>query len=168
MYRTKNKYQFKGDTVEVYTRKGQAFWIDAKDAEKVLRYTWCLSKTGYLVANIGNKVTKIHRYLLGCKQGEVVDHIDGNPLNNIRKNLRICTQKQNMQNNKLSKNNTSGYPGVGLIKKTGKFRARIMVDRKEILLGYYSALEEAVEARKRAERKYYKEFAPCDGALKHL
>lgn len=166
MYRTKNIYQLHGEIVEVKTRKGNIFLIDNGDAEKALRYTWCLSKTGYPVAMINHKTVKLHRYLLDCSPKDIVDHIDGNPLNNTRKNLRICTQKQNSRNCKIAKNNTTGYPGVSLIKKSGRYRARIMVNRKEIRLGHYIALEDAINARKKAEQKYFKTFAPCNGALR--
>lgn len=135
--------------------------VDAENAEKVKKYSWCISKTGYPIANIGGKVTKLHRFLLGIeKQKEIVDHINGNPLDNRRINLRICTCAENNRNCKLSKNNSTGHTGVSRIKSTGKFRARIMLDRKEIRLGHFDTYEEAVKAREQAEIKYFGEFAP--------
>ena len=54
--------------------------------------------------------------------------------------------------------NTSGYKGVGFHKQRNKWRARIMVDNKDISLGLYDTIEEAIKARKEAEIKYFGEF----------
>ena len=54
----------------------------------------------------------MHRYILNLKKGDMIDHINGNGLDNRRSNLRICTHTQNQANRRLSKNNTSGYKGV--------------------------------------------------------
>ena len=164
--RTNNAFRIVGNIAECKTTNGHIFYIDKDDIEKALQYTWCLSKTGYLVANIKHKVTKLHRYLLDCKDNEFVDHIDGNPRNNSRLNLRLCNQTQNTKNVKLKKNNSSGYPGISYLTNIGKFRVRIMVNRKEIALGRYNTFEEALKVRVNAEKKYFKQFAPCYGALK--
>ena len=164
--RTKNDFRIIGEIVECKTTSGISFYIDKADIEKVSKYTWCLSKTGYLVANIRHKVVGLHRYLLDCKANECVDHIDGNPRNNSRSNLRICSQKQNLRNMKLKKNNTRGYPGISYLANIGKFRVRIMVNIKEIALGRYNTFEEALKVRVNAEKKYFKKFAPCYGVLK--
>jgi hypothetical protein len=156
-----NTYELCGNVLRVYTKKGETILVDAEDAEKAKKFSWCISKTGYVVANIGGKVIKLHRFLLGIEeQKEIVDHINGNPLDNRRINLRICTCAENNRNCKLSKNNSTGHTGVSHIKSTGKFRARIMLDRKEIQLGRFDTYEEAVKAREQAEIKYFGEFAP--------
>lgn len=160
-----HRYQIEGDIAILQTNKGQSFTIDTSDLEKVLRYTWCIGKTGYLVANDGKKVIKLHRYLLDAKQGKVVDHINGNPLDNRRTNLRICSTRENSRNCKLSSNNTTGFSGVSLT-PNGKYRARIMVDNQEIRLGHYDDVEQAAVARLSAENKYFGDFAPCKGADK--
>lgn len=89
--------------------------------------------------------------------GMVVDHRDGNPLNNRLDNLRVCTITQNVRNAKTGKNNSSGYPGVYREGESSWF-ARIYVDLKLIPLGWYKTRDEAIEARKQAELKYYGEF----------
>lgn len=167
--RKRNDYKIIGDIVEMVTNKGVPFWFDVKHLDRVKNHSWCKSRTGYLVSNIDGKVTKLHRFILfDVGDEDVIDHIDGNPFNNIDSNLRICENIHNARNCKLSKNNTSGYTGVSKYVAKGevKFRAVICVNRKGITLGYYKTFEEAVRVRKLAEIKYFGEYAPSLGALK--
>lgn len=164
---SKNAYQILDDCVELKTTKGVIFKIDKDDFEKVSKYTWCLSKTGYLVANLKGKVTKLHRYILSAPSSLLVDHINGNPLDNKKSNLRLCDGNHNTKNCKLGKNNLTGYSGISLL-PNGKYRVRIMVDRKEISLGWHDTFESALKERLEAEQKYFAEFAPSNGALKQF
>ena len=158
--KSRNTYTINGDTTILKTTKGIEFTIDTSDLEKVLCYTWCVSKTGYLVANINSKVVKLHRYLLELSSAsKVVDHINHNPLDNRRSNLRVCTQNKNAKNMKLKSNNSSGFPGID-ITPHNKYRVRITVNKKEIRTGNFDTLSEAISARKAAEIKYFGEFAP--------
>ena len=91
---------------------------------------------------------------------ENYDHIDRNPLNNRKENLRAATTAENSRNRNISKNNTSGIIGVGLNKKNGKWRARITFEQNEIFLGEYIKKEDAIITRLKAEKKYFGEFAP--------
>ena len=65
-----------------------------------------------------------------------------------------------MQNCKLRTNNSSGITGVSWHKQKSKWRARIVVNGIEMLLGMYDKFEDAVKARLKAEQKYFGEFAP--------
>ena len=149
-----------GDAVTIMTASGKEILIDRGDIDKAMRYSWCISKTGYPVARINNRVVKMHRYLLGLTSGDkVVDHINGNPLDNRRANLRVCSTLENAWNIGLKKTNTSGCAGI---RKTpnNTYNVRITVNRKEIHVGNYKTLDDAVRARKQAEQTYYGEFAP--------
>lgn len=74
-----------------------------------------------------------------------VDHIDGDKSNNTWKNLRHVTPSCNSQNQKKYSNNTSGFPGVSVQKKTGKWLSQAFKDKKVISLGLSdSALEAAL------------------------
>lgn len=99
--------------------------------------------------------------VLGRKliKGELVDHIDQNPLNNRRHNLRIATQSQNGQNRGKSKQNTSGYKGVSWSGVMKKWHARIMVNGQLHLLGYFDTPEAASQAYQDAAHKYHGEFS---------
>lgn len=88
-----------------------------------------------------------------------IDHIDGDGWNNRWSNLREVTHRENGKNLKIKNTNTTGVAGVSLAKNKRKFRSRIMVDYKEIYLGVFDTVEEAATVRKKAEKKYYGEFA---------
>ena len=154
-----NTYEITDDVAVVTTSSGKSFSIDRADLEAVQRYSWCFSKTGYLVANIDGKVTKLHRYLLRPEAGIVIDHINGDPTDNRRCNLRLCTPKENSRNSAPTKSSKTGVVGVKIV-PSGKYVAQIMVNRKNILLGTFDTLEEAAEARRQAETKYFGDYAP--------
>lgn len=90
--------------------------------------------------------------------GKVIDHKNGNRDDNRIRNLRSVTPSQNNQNKKLQSNNRTGVAGV---QKTvcGTYLARITVNRKGICLGTYSDINDAVAARKEAERVYFGEHS---------
>ncbi len=88
-----------------------------------------------------------------------VDHIDGDPTNNIRSNLRIVNASDNGKNKKPYRNNKTGVSGVTQL-SNNKWRARINIEKNtRIDLGCFDTKEEAVAARKKAEEKYYGEYS---------
>src|SRR4051794_32206794 len=84
--------------------QGQQTTVDEQDLELVRKYKWYALKVAsgsyYATTQIqtedGHKRLYLHRLLMNPPAGLVVDHIDGNPLNNSRSNLRVCTQAQNL------------------------------------------------------------------------
>lgn len=86
-----------------------------------------------------------------------LDHIDGDPRNNRISNLREASRAENLWNQRISKNNTSGHHGV--TRRGNRWIARLMVNRRYISLGSYSSAEEAAAARRAGEIKYHGEFA---------
>lgn len=149
-----NTYEIDGDTLYIKTKNGQTITADASDFETLSKHSWCISKTGYAVANINHKTVKLHRLLLGLENPRTLaDHINHNRLDNRRSNLRICTPQENARN--------KGGKVIRGIRKTpnGKYSARIVFERKEIYLGRFGTLDEAIQARHEAENKYHGEFA---------
>lgn len=100
----------------------------------------------YRVIKINGKLYYAHRlawmYIYGRWPKELIDHIDGNGLNNKMSNLRELTNAQNIQATlKLPKHNTSGFRGV--IYHKGKWRAGISINNRRVEIGYFDSPEEA-------------------------
>ena len=91
--------------------------------------------------------------------GKNQDHINRNPLDNRKSNLRPCSKLENAKNRSKQHNNTSGVTGVNYNKQKGKWIARIRIDKKETCVYSGDSFEDAVVARLKAEKKYYGEFA---------
>nr|DAX35480.1 MAG TPA: endonuclease [Caudoviricetes sp.] len=112
---------------------------------------------GYLVGNIGSKSYLVHRliwlYVYGYLPNQI-DHIDHNKANNRITNLRDVSNTENQKNCSVSKNSSTGVNGVSLHKPTGKYRAYVMVNKKQIHLGLFETLDEAKQARKNADLQY--------------
>ena len=126
------------------------------------KFNWCvnfMSGGYYVIRSVGRTHIRLHREIIGAKKGEIVDHINGNTLDNRKENLRICTHKNNMQNQKTPKNNKSEYKGVYWVKENKNWRARIQVNGKKVSLGCYKNKEDAAKAYNEAAIKYFGEFA---------
>lgn len=89
--------------------------------------------------------------------GLVVDHKDGNTLDNRRENLRICTNAWNAVNRRALKNKSAPYKGVRA-KRTGKFDAIITIDKKQIYLGTFKSPESAKDAYDKAAEVLHGEY----------
>lgn len=94
-----------------------------------------------------------------------VDHINHNPYDNRKDNLRIVTSTQNSYNRRIQSNNTSGVTGVYYANDRNKWRAYIKSDKKQIYLGQFDNKEDAIKARKEAEEKYFGEYS-YDNSMK--
>lgn len=142
-------------------KKGDYFLFDECDLDLIKKYMWSVnSKLGYAYSSPkpNGKRELLHRYLLGFPDAEI-DHINGNPRDNRRKNLRICSHSENLKNTKMHYDNRSGFKGVYFSKDRNKYRARITVDGKSIYLGQYDTAEEGGRAYDRAAVFYFGEFA---------
>lgn len=128
--------------------------MDKRDS-KLFTTKLRINSKGYVIC----KEKLLHRVIMNAKKGEVVDHINGNKLDNRRKNLRICTNSENVRFQKRHKNNTSGYKGVSWSKGMKKWEARIMVDRKSIVGGYFSNRLDAAKEYNRLATTFFGEYA---------
>jgi hypothetical protein len=102
----------------------------------------------------------LHRWLLGEPDG-LVDHRNGKTLDCRRENLRVATHSQNQANKRGRKmsNRTARFKGVSLDPKSGKWRARIAVNKKDISLGTFLTQTEAARAYDAAALEHFGEFA---------
>jgi len=89
---------------------------------------------------------------------QIIDHVDGNGLNNKISNLRKATHGQNMLNSKISKNNKSGYKGVVYLKRERKWRASVNFQGKEYRRYAFKTKEEAGAAAKELRENLHQEF----------
>ena len=137
--------------------------IDIEDKDKVLKYKWYChqyeNNKKYCQGTLeeGLKV-RLHHFILGIEKntlkGYVVDHINGDSLDNRKNNLRIVSQTENMQN--IKPNDPMKWIKFYTLKDgSPRYSARISVNYKDISLGTYDTLEEAQKARREAE-EYYK------------
>ncbi len=112
---------------------------------------------GYMKAQINGESVKLHRMAYLYMTGSEADFIDhDNRIRNDNRwlNLKSTTQHENNKNRNKQLNNKSGITGVALYKPTGKYRAFIYVMKKQISLGHFTDINDAVDARKTAEIKY--------------
>ena len=157
-----------GDVYLVPLNKGLYAIIDLCDYELVSKHVWyamyCKSTNGYYaVTNMcidgKRRPVRMHRMITNAPDDKLIDHVNGDGLDERRLNLRECSYAENIRNSKLSKNNKSGFKGVNWSNVMQKWEAKIMVNRKKIHLGYYDAPSEAHESYCAAALKYHKEFA---------
>src|SRR6185436_6634560 len=108
--------------------------IDDDDYGFVSSLKWHVQKQPgdiyYAIAYDNGEIVRMHRVLTDAEDGQLVDHIDGNGLNNQKSNLRTCSHAENMKNRRSSKNGTSRYVGVSWDSNAKKWRADIGHNRK--------------------------------------
>lgn len=130
--------------------------VDAIDVWIFGETNWVVTQSGHLRQTSGRRL-EIQRVLMGDPKGMHVDHVDGDPMNNVRSNLRLCTHAENMRNRKIHSNNKSGYKGVYF--GDTSWRAQIRADGKTYRLGRYKTAEEAHAAYQKAASELHGEFA---------
>jgi|LGOV01.1.fsa_nt_gb hypothetical protein len=131
--------------------------VDDADYGLVSQHCWFLDNAR-AKAWIGGKNVYLHVLLMGKAEGKVVDHINGNPLDNRRENLRHCTHGQNMMNSK-SVAGFSRYKGVYFRKDRNKWRAVIVANGHRSHLGLYETEEDAALAYNEAAKRLHGEYA---------
>lgn len=158
------------ETVEIrFKRNDSVAIVDAIDAD-LAALKWTLHVKGYAFRPFfkadGKKTTiLLHRIILSrvigreLVKGEVVDHIDGNPANNTRANLRLADQTRNMQNSRVSLKSKSGYKGVTRSGNKGYWNSDIRVNGVSIHLGAFEWACQAAKAYNDAAKKHFGEFA---------
>ncbi len=162
----KRQIQILGDIGIVPLTLGLSAIIDAEDIELCSQYTWHAAKRRgrfYAATNVrkpdGTKtIAFMHRLLLAPRDGMLTDHRDGDGLNNRRGNLREATNSQNQMNHPPRKGTRSGLKGVSFHNPMRKWRARISVQKKEIVLGYFETKADAHAAYRAGSAKYHGDF----------
>lgn len=141
------------------------------DFELISKYKWYVriaKNTCYAVTNINKVTVQMHRFIMKPSKKFMIDHINGNGLDNRRINLRICTRSQNLMNSNKPKNaKTSKYKGVSLNKQSKNhkkiWRSEIRLNKKGILIGYFKTEIEAAKAYNKKAKELFGQFAKLNG-----
>lgn len=162
IHHKQNKMVTDNSSVYIYLNKSNnPAIIDLDDYDKVKDFYWDVNDGNYVYTRKtkNRKTIRIflHRLIMPIFDDNLfIDHINGNPLDNRKCNLRVVTIQQNCCNRKKQINNTTGHTGVTM--NRGKFLAFLTQNHKNIHLGYYDNLEDAVKAREDAEIRYFGEY----------
>lgn len=142
----------------ITTSAGKQILVDSDDLPFLSQYTWCISGK-YAASRIKGKLIYLHRLLMNPPLHLRVDHINGNPFDNRRSNLRLCTQKENSRNQHRKKKSFSGYKGVSFRQDTQRWQAYITVNGKKISLGCFDQAHTAARVYNEAAHRYFGVFA---------
>ena len=158
--------RIEGDRAYLTLTRGFEAVIDVEDVHTVGQFPWCSDfrrdrrDLVYAVrANPTGGQYRLHRVLMKAPDDLVVDHVNGNTLDNRRANLRLATVGQNNANARRFRSNTTGYKGVTYSKRDRKFIAQISHEGRLRSLGYFNTPEEAFAAYVVKARELRGEFA---------
>lgn len=152
---------------QVKLNNGQVVLVDQEDFNDLKIHKWYLDHRGYAIRHEkkneyrdrARKIIKMHRFIMKAKDGEFIDHINRNPLDNRKINLRIATNSQNQANSALFKSNKTGYKGVIKYNQKKPWAAQIHVQGKRVFKGMFNTKEEAALKYNELAKKYFGEFA---------
>ena len=142
-------------------RDGKLIWKINNRRIKKGRELGCTGAQGYILGQVDKIQYRVHRLVFLYHFGylpEIVDHIDGDKLNNRIENLRAATNQTNQWNAKTPKSNTSGVKGVSWRKGRGRWIVTLSVEGSRKYFGSYRDLELAELVAQEAREKYHREF----------
>ncbi|WP_212958645.1 HNH endonuclease [Paenibacillus albilobatus] len=151
---------------EIFLSQGKIAVVDDEDFDKLIKFKWHYAK-GYARHSCWvpglNTSTSIwmHHVVLGIcpDRKKVIDHINGNPLDNRKINLRIVTHQQNIFNKSPHRKSTSKYKGVYWYKARSKWCSKIMLDGRYRHIGYFESEREAALAYNKAAKELFGDCA---------
>lgn len=156
---------------QITLSKGKFTIVDDENYEFLMQWKWYYwegrNGNGYALRkkNLGIidgrvqwKTFRMHRFIVNAPSDMHVDHINFDPLDNRKSNLRVCTAKQNSYNKKKLKG-VSKYKGVSWKSPNKKWQAAIKCGENTYYLGLYNSEEDAAQAYNFSAVKYFGEFA---------
>lgn len=137
--------------------------VDESDFDNLNKFKWSIEKhryTFYVSRVFGKTRRRMHRDILGVYNPKIlVDHKDGNGLNNQRKNLRLCNNSQNLSNSKSRINSSSKFIGVSWIESRKIWEVKICKSGIKKLIGRFKNETDAAIAYNKAAKEVHGEFA---------
>lgn len=150
-------------TFQYDPEQGKLFWkIKRSNNTDVGDEAGWVSSDGYRKVRFESKEVRAHKIIFFIEHGftpDIIDHINGNKLDNRISNLRACSKSQNGMNRGKQKNNSSGVSGVCWNKSANKWQSYIKVDGKQIYLGVFADKLAAAEAVSKARTELHQDFA---------
>lgn len=151
---------------EIPLGNGGVAIVDEVDFVRLGGFKWSADRVGrctYASRFVGTPPNRrkiyLHREILKPKTGKLVDHINGDGLDNRRENLRICTKGQNQRNQRKQIGTSSRFKGVSFDKSRGSWTAYISINGKRKVLGRFGQEEVAAREYDAAAKKHYGDFA---------
>lgn len=145
---------------EIILTRGQIAIVDEEDYNFLINWKWRAVWDGYRFYARNAYSEAMHRIILEITDSKIhVDHIDGDSLNNRKRNLRLATSSQNQANRTKTRANTSGVKGASWNIKRNAWQAQIGFRGKNIHVGYFDDLEDASCAYKMKEIELYGEYS---------
>ena len=131
--------------------------ISDADAERVKSHNWHIDKqTGYIYTYIKSKKTYLHRFVTNCTNSLVVDHLNHDKTDNRQENLKVTTVQQNLRNQTIKSNSSTGYRNI--YKRNKKFSFQTRENNKTKEVGVYNCIGDALDAK----IEYWKEKFDID------
>jgi hypothetical protein len=140
----------------IKTKRGHEIIVDKEDYEYLLGSAWELNTNGYPTCTKKRKKVSMARELVICPPGMVVDHINGNRLDQRKKNLRVCSVTENNRNQSIRKGRR--FKGATYIKSMRKWRAIVRI-QKQSFVSYHETELEAAKSYNELAKKHYGQFA---------
>ena len=138
--------------------------VDDKDFAELSKHKWhTQGRSTMYYASRQSRGTRgviyMHREIIMCPKGLMVDHVNHNRLDNRRDNLRVCTASQNQANSRLHKTTKSGYKGVVWDKSRKKWMVHTKLNQKDVYIGRFFCVVKAAKAYDKIACELFGEFA---------